>query len=173
VQGGIWERVASYTPTAMVSEFQHGLVRLDVVLIATALIVTGIALAAVWSRLGVAVGRRLRESVALTAVAAAAILACSFASPSWDTSENRGNSFSKADERALAEIRAPLAIEAHLAPEDPRRFDLEHRALSKLRRVMPRLQVRYVSATSIGMVEQTTPHYGEIWYDLGGRRTVS
>jgi ABC-2 type transport system permease protein len=173
VQGGIWERVAGYTPTAMVSEFQHGLVRLDVVLIATALIVTGIALAAVWSRLGVAVGRRLRESVALTAVAAAAILACSFASPSWDTSENRGNSFSKADERALAEIRAPLAIEAHLAPEDPRRFDLEHRALSKLRRVMPRLQIRYVSATSIGMFEQTTPHYGEIWYDLGGRRTVS
>jgi hypothetical protein len=148
-------------------------VRLDVVLIAIALIATGIALAAVWSRLGVAVNRRLRDSVALTAVAAAAIMACSFTTPSWDTSESRGNSFSRADERALADIRAPLAIEAHLAPEDPRRFDLEHRALSKLRRVLPRLQVRYVSATSIGMFEQTTPHYGEIWYDLGGRRTVS
>ena len=35
---------------------------------------------------------------------------------------------------------------------------------------MPRLQVHYVSATSIGLFEQTSPHYGEIWYDLGGRR---
>jgi hypothetical protein len=173
VQGGVWERVAGYTPTAMVSEFQHGLVRLDVVLIATALLAAGLALAAIWSRLGVAAGRRLRESVALGAIAAAAVLACTFAYPSWDTSENRGNSFSEADERALAAIRAPLAIEAHLAPEDPRRFDLEHRALSKLRRVIPRIEVHYVSATSIGMFEQTAPHYGEIWYDLGGRRTVS
>jgi hypothetical protein len=115
----------------------------------------------------------MRESVALAAVATAAILACSFVHGSWDTSENRGNSFSEADERALESIRAPLAIEAHLAPEDPRRFDLEHRALSKLRRAMPRLEVRYVSATSIGMFEQTAPHYGEIWYDLGGRRAVS
>ncbi len=88
-------------------------------------------------------------------------------------SENRGNSFSKADEAALRAIRGPLAIEAHLAPEDPRRFDLEHQALSKLRRVLPRLQVRYVSATSIGLFEQTAPHYGEIFYDLDGRRTVS
>ena len=61
----------------------------------------------------------------------------------------------------------------HLAPEDPRRVDLEHRALSKLRRVMPKLQVQYVSATSIGLFEQTSAGYGEIWYDLGGRRTMS
>ncbi len=32
VNGGVWERAAGYTPTAMVDEFQHGLVRLDVVL---------------------------------------------------------------------------------------------------------------------------------------------
>ena len=34
VHGGVWERAAGYTPTAMVAEFQHGLVRLDVVLVA-------------------------------------------------------------------------------------------------------------------------------------------
>ncbi len=34
VQGGIWERIAGYTPPAMVAQFQHGLIRLDVVLIA-------------------------------------------------------------------------------------------------------------------------------------------
>jgi len=33
--------------------------------------------------------------------------------------------------------------------------------------------VQYVSATSIGLFEQTAPHYGEIWYDLHGKRTMS
>ena len=173
VQGGIWERVAAYTPTAMVAEFQHGLIRLDTVLIALALIAGALGLAAIWSRLGVAITRRASESAALAAAAAAVVLACTFIGTSWDLSENRGNSFPAADEAALRGIRQPLAIEAHLAPEDPRRFDLEHQALSKLRRVLPRLDVRYVSATSIGMFEQTAPHYGEIFYDLAGRRAVS
>ena len=173
VQGGLWERIAGYTPTAMVAEFQHGLVRLDTVLIALALIGGALGLAAIWSRLGVAQARRASESAALTACIAALVLTCTFIGRSWDLSENRGNSFPEADELALRGIRTPLAIEAHLAPEDPRRFDLEHQALSKLRRVLPRLHVRYVSATSIGMFEQTAPHYGEIFYDLAGQRTVS
>lgn len=173
VQGGIWERVAEYTPTAMVAEFQHGLVRLDVVLATVALVLTGLALAGIWLRLGVAVRRRVAESVALSAFATLTIVACTFATISWDTSEARSNSFSEADEDALKQIRTPLRIEAHLAPEDPRRSDLERRALSKLRRVIPTLRVDYVSATSIGIFEQTSAHYGEIWYDLGGHKAMS
>ena len=38
---------------------------------------------------------------------------------------------------------------------------------------MPDVAVRYVSATSIGLFEQANAHYGEIWYDLGGRRAMS
>jgi hypothetical protein len=83
------------------------------------------------------------------------------------------NSFSRSDEQALRQIRQPLYIEAHLAPEDPRRFDLEHRAISKLRRAVPKLRVQYVSSTSIGLFEQSNPHYGEIWYDLGGHKAVN
>jgi ABC-2 type transport system permease protein len=173
VHGGIWERAAGYTPTAMVAEFQHGLIRLDVVLIASALVVAGLALSAIWMRLGVAIGRRLSDSAGLAALATATILACTFVTASWDTSESRANSFPEADEAALEQIHAPLRIEAHLAPEDPRRADLEHRALSKLRRVMPKLQVQYISATSIGLFEQTSQQYGEIWYELGGRKVMS
>jgi len=173
VQGGVWERVAGYTPPALVATFQHGLIRLDVVLVAALLIATGLALAAVWIRTGVAVRRRCRETVAWSAAAAAAIFACTFATPSWDASESRANSLPEPDERALAQLHEPLRIEAHLAPEDPRRADLERKALSKLRRVLPRVEVHYVSATSIGLFEQTRPHYGEIWYELGGRREMS
>jgi hypothetical protein len=173
VQGGVWERIAGYTPPAMIATFQRGLVRLDVVLIASLLIAAGLALAAVWIRTGVAVRRRVRETCAWTAATAAAIFACTFATPSWDASESRANSLPEPDERALAQLHDPLRVEAHLAPEDPRRADLERKALSKLRRVLPRVDVQYVSATSIGLFEQTRPHYGEIWYELGGRREMS
>jgi ABC-2 type transport system permease protein len=173
VHGGVWERAAGYTPTAMVAEFQHGLVRLDIVLVALALIAAGLLLASIWLRIGVPVRRRAYESAAVGALTAAALFACTFVSASWDVSEDRASSFSRADEEALERIREPLRIEAHLAPEDPRRADFERRALSKLRRVMPGVRVHYVSSTSIGLFEQSSAHYGEIWYELGSRRTMS
>ena len=173
VEGGIWERAAQYTPAAMVAEFQHGLLRLDTVLIAVIATALGLALAAIWLRLGVAVKNRVYESAGLAALAAVAIFACTLLRASWDFSESRGNSFPEADERALQKINPPLKIEAHLAPEDPRRIDLEAHALSKLRRILPKLEVRYISATSIGLFEQTSSGYGEIWYQSGGRGIMS
>jgi hypothetical protein len=133
----------------------------------------GLALAAIWMRLGVAVSRRVYESAGVAAIAGVAIFACTFVRANWDFSESRGNSFSEADERALEKISVPVKIEAHLAPEDPRRMDLESHALSKLRRIMPKLEVSYVAATSIGLFEQANPGYGEIWYQAGGRKTMS
>jgi ABC-type transport system involved in multi-copper enzyme maturation permease subunit len=173
VHGGIWERVAGYTPTAMVAEFQHGLVRVDVVLIALILIMTGLSLAAIWLRLGRPVQRRVYESIALGLGATVAILGCTWITRSFDTSENRMNSFPRPYEAALRQIHEPLRIVVHLAPEDPRRSDLDRQAISKLKRIMPNLTVEYVSATSIGLFEQTNEHYGEIWYELGGRKRVS
>jgi len=173
VHGGGWERAAGYTPTAMVAEFQHGLIRLDTALIALAFAAAGLVLAAIWMRLGTPVRRRVHESVALAAATAAVVFACTFVTISWDVSESRGNSFARTDEAALRQLQKPLRMEVHLAPEDPRRFDLETRAIAKLRRTVPSLQVRYVSATSTGLFEQTSAHYGEIWYELAGRKMVS
>jgi ABC-2 type transport system permease protein len=173
IQGGIWERIASYTPPAMVAEFQHGLIRLDAVLIAVALVLFGLGFSAVWLRTGIALRRRAQESVALAALGVLVLIAGSAAGASWDLSENRMNSFSEADEHKLATIREPLGIEVHLAPEDPRRVDLDRRAIAKLRRVMPSVHVRYESSTSIGLFEQTAPHYGEIWYELGGKKAMT
>ena len=173
VQGGVWERLARYTPTAMVAEFQHGLIRLDVVFAAGALISAGLMLAAVWIRLGIPVRRRALESAAVAACTVVALVACMLVTTSWDVSEARANSFARADEAVLRRIQGPLAIEVHLAPEDPRRVDFEHRALAKLRRIRPDVDVRYVSATSIGLFEQTTEGYGEIRYEVAGRSAVS
>jgi ABC-2 type transport system permease protein len=173
VQGGWWERAAGYTPAAMVAEFQHGLVRLSTVLVAVTLILAGLSVAAVWMRLGTPMNRLVYESAGIGVLVAVAIFACTFSTANWDTSESRGNSFPEADEAVLRKIHAPLRIEVHLAQEDPRRLDLERNALSKLRRLMPGVQVEYRSATSIGLFEQTTAGYGEIRYELAGRRTMS
>ena len=173
VQGGWWDRVAGYTPAAMVAGFQHGLLRLDTVLVTLILVISGVALGAIWIRLGVALSRRVLESLGLASLAALGIFLSTFASWSWDASENRYNSFPEADEQALRQIHDPLRIEVHLAPEDPRRVDLEQHALSKLRRVMPRVRIEYQSNTSIGLFEQSSAGYGEIWYSLGERRTMS
>ena len=137
------------------------------------LIATGLLLTAIWIRIGVAQRRRVQESLAVVAIAIVAIAASTFVNVSWDTSENRMNSFSRADEQALRQIRSPLVIEVHLAPEDPRRVDFDRRVVSKLFRVVPNLQERYVSATSIGLFEQSNPQYGEIWYRLNGREAMS
>jgi hypothetical protein len=173
VQGGIWERVAAYTPAAMVADYQHGLVTFDSVLVGTFLVLAGLGFAAIWTRLGIAVKRRIYESAGLAVATAAAIFASTFVHASWDLSEARANSLPESDERALRQIHAPLRIEVHLAQEDPRRADLEHRALSKLRRVKPDVRIDYKASTSIGLFEQTSEHYGEIWYWLGGRSTMS
>jgi ABC-2 type transport system permease protein len=173
IQGGLWESAAQYTPAAMVAQFQHGLIQLDVVALAATLILTGLALAAIWNRIGQTTIRRATESAVLILIAAATIAACTQINANWDTSESRNNSFPESDEQALKQIRSPLTIEVHLAPEDPRRTDLDTRALSKLRRAMPHLQIRYISATSIGLFEQTSPGYGEIWYSLNGKKIMS
>ena len=57
---------------------------------------------------------------------------------SRDVSEDRRNSFPRADEAALRSINAPLHITVYLAAEDPRLVDLERGVLSKLRRTMRR-----------------------------------
>jgi hypothetical protein len=144
-----------------------------VVLIALVLIATGLAIAAVWMKIGESVRQRAVESFAVIGVAAIAMGAASFVHQSFDASENRYNSFSVADEETLERIRKPLAVEIHLAPEDPRRYDFDRNVLSKLRRVVPALSVHYVSSTSTGLFEQTADHYGEIWYQLGDQKAVS
>ena len=118
--------------------------------------------------------RRVCESVALARRRGASLLfACTFVARELGHVREPRAIRSRKRTRRRSAIAAPLRIEAHLAPEDPRRVDLEHRALSKLRRVLPSVAGHYVSATSIGLFEQTAPHYGEIWYELGGRRKMS
>jgi ABC-2 type transport system permease protein len=173
IHGGVWTTVAAYTPSALVASFQHGLVQADIVLIAVTLILTGLGVAALSMRPGVPVARRLRDVAACAAVAAVAIVGATQVRGSWDASESRRNSFPEAEQAALEHVRTPLTVEVHLAPADPRRQELDRQAIAKLRRAMPHVHVVYASRTSTGLFEEADPGYGEVWYDLGGRRVMS
>jgi hypothetical protein len=173
LRGGVWERIATMTPPALVAQFSHGLIRLDVTIVAVTFVACGLAVAAVWSRTGERPLRRIGETSVVMIIAGLTVGASTFVRPTWDMSENRQNSFRRSDEIALRQITAPLHIEAHFALEDGRRTELERMALSKLRRTLSNVSVTFVSQTAVGLHEQNTEHYGEIIYTMNGRQVVS
>ena len=173
IHGGIWDQFAKYTPAAMVATFQRGLLQADIVAIVLVITLAGFAMAAVWIRLGVFVRRRVLETVVIVVVAAMAIVGASRIPGTWDISESRQNSFSIASEEWLAKVTLPIVVEVHLAPQDPRRWQLDRGALGKLRRALPNLQVRYVSRSTTGLYEQHDDDYGALRFTTGDRQNTS
>lgn len=171
-RGGLVQRLASFTPTAMLRGFERGLFRADVALVVLALSLLGFAIAAVWLHIGRSVRARAARTAAAIAVAAIVIAGAAQLRASFDVSENRRNSFSPADVRTLGAIRAPVTVTVFLAAEDPRMNDFESNVLVRLRRAMPRLRVRYPFAGRSGLFDNDD-RYGQIRYDLGAQSATS
>jgi ABC-type transport system involved in multi-copper enzyme maturation permease subunit len=171
-RGGFLQQLASYTPTATLRFFEHGLLRLSIVGAMLAFSVAGFALAGIWLHTGRTWRFRLLRTLTLALILACVIVGANGVRASWDASENRRNSFSGADEAALAQIRQPLRVTVLLSPEDPRLTDFEQNVLRKLRRVLPRLDVDYSSNSRTGLFEKPEDHYGEIWYEMNGQRAM-
>ena len=91
---------------------------------------------------------------------------------SYDVTEDRRHSFSEADEAVLRTLPAPLKIEIHLGADDPRLTDLRHEILDRLERVVPHLSVSYEGSAGTGRLGNADPQYGEIWYEMSGKRTM-
>jgi hypothetical protein len=172
VRGGTAQWLARFTPEAALRVFERGELSaavIGVTLVATSFLigVAAIALHAPEPR------RRLgMRSLLLLVATAVALQLAARQHASADVSEDRRNSFSAADERALRSIDAPIDVEVHLAPEDPRLADLDRSVLRKLLRTRKGVTVRSVSAGGTGMFA-ADPHYGEVWYSVGGRRAMT
>jgi hypothetical protein len=172
VRGGGAQRLAELTPESALRVFERG--ELSVAVVATTLVAT-FALLAI-AATGLAATRSTRRAASLVALllggTAIGLAGTMLLRGSVDLSEDRRNSLPRADERALRAIAAPLDVEVHLAPEDPRLADLEGAVLRKLRRTLPSTSVRYVAGGSTGLFADD-PHYGEVWYTVGSRRAMS
>jgi ABC-2 type transport system permease protein len=172
-RGGWPAAVAAYTPAAALRFFERGLLRLSVVFVVSVMALGGLAIAAIWLHTGRKLGARLLRTAVLMGLIAVAVWLGSLSRASWDASENRRNSFSRADEAALRQIHEPLRITIYLAAEDPRLMDYERGILNKLRRILPRLEVDYSAQSRTGLFEGAEERYGEIWYELGGRKVMN
>lgn len=172
-RGGAIEALAEYTPGAALRVFEHGELRLSTVLVMSILGIAGLALAAICLDEGRTVASRARRALFATGVAALLCVGAGVLRTSRDVSEDRRNSFPRADERALASITAPVTVTIYLAAEDPRLVDLERGVLAKLQRTMRHVSVVYAAKSRSGLFETPGDHYGEIWYDVGGKREMT
>jgi hypothetical protein len=172
-RGGSIAAIAAYTPSAALRVFEHGELRVATVLILIVLGLGGLLVAAAWLQEGERVGRRaLRVAGVLVGIAALCVAAAQIRR-SVDVSEDRRNSVPRADEIALRRIEQPLHVTVYLAAEDPRLTDLERGVLAKLRRTMREVDVTYAATSRSGLFERPNEHYGEVWYELGGRRAMT
>ena len=169
-RGGGLAAAASYTPQAMLRQFERGLLGFGVVAASVLLSIALLAIAAVFLDLRRR-KRVLRAALGVIVIAVAA-LAVTRAAGSVDLSEDRRNSFSRADERLLRGIHAPVTIRVHLAAEDPRANDYERNVLTKLRRTLRDLRVEYPYAGRSALFENDD-RYGTIVYRIGGKEAVS
>jgi hypothetical protein len=172
-RGGAIEEIARYTPSAALRVFEHGELRVSTVLVLCALAIGGLAIAAVWMQEGRPLLRRAASASAVAVIVALASTLFASVRASRDVSEDRRNSFPLADEAALRAIDQPLNITVYLAAEDPRLTDLDRGVLAKLRRVMKHVTVAYAAKGRSGLFEKPNEHYGEVYYELGGRRAMS
>ena len=172
-RGGALQKLASYTPTAALRVFEQGQFSLATVLVTAAIGVAGFALAAVWLHAGRTMRARSLASCATLLVLAVTVTAASRLRPVWDLSENRRNSFSAADEKALARIHQPLRVTVFLSPEDPRLLDLDRNILAKLARILPEVETVHAAHSRSGLFEAGGDHYGEVWYQLGGNKAMT
>ncbi len=173
VQGGWVAALAQFTPDAALRTFEHGDVQLRVIGVSGVVVAAFVLLAITW--LEPARSRRGRFALLAAGVVGAALLVVPAAAlkRAWDVTEDRRNSFSRADERALSTISEPVHVIAYLGPEDPRRTDLDHNVLRKLARVLPHFDVEYAAQTRTGLFEGAGSHYGEVWYEVGGKRELN
>jgi ABC-2 type transport system permease protein len=172
-RGGALQTLASYTPTAALRVFEQGQLRLSTVVVTLAIGIAGFALAAVWLHEGRPIRARLFTALVTLLVFAGTAAAASRLRSAWDLSENRRNSFSAADEAALARIHAPLRVTVFLSPEDPRLMDLDRNILGKLARILPEMDIVYAAHSRSGLFEAPGDRYGEVWYELAGRKSMT
>jgi ABC-2 family transporter len=168
-QPGALAWISRLSLTQTLRSFEQGLLSVGLVLGVLAAICGFSALAAVWLHPGVPLRTKCLRSLACIAVAAVVLAAAAQVRSSFDLSEDRRNSFPIADQSALAELRAPLIITVHLAPEDPRYVDLRRSVLSKLERVLPDLTIRLATPGQSVVGSTSDEAYGEIEYSYGGR----
>ena len=166
---GFLDWLSRLSLTQTLRPFEQGLLSASLVGGMLVAVAAFAALAAVWLPTGVSPRAKLARSLVCVLAAGVVLGATAQLRASLDVSADRRNSFPAADERALRELRAPLIVTVHLAPEDPRYVDLRRNVLAKLERVLPNVTIRLAGERQSVIGRSAEDSYGIVEYDYDGR----
>jgi hypothetical protein len=173
-QSGLLGTLGTLSLTGMLRQFENGLLSTAHVASFLSLALLFFLLTAIWLHPGRSMLFNMGKSFTCTAllciVASSALLAPKY----MDVTENRRHSFNPADTRALKKLSKELTITIHLHPQDSRLLDLERDVLGKLRRTVPKLNIKYPQTESSGLFSATqNDEYGLIQYTYDGQKDQS
>lgn len=168
------QALSQFSLTAGLRQFERGLFGLPQamasLLIGTALVVA----AGIWLSGGRRLADRAGGSIGLVLITAVLLAAATQSGFYRDLSEERRNSFNSADDAALVKMTQGLRITLYLSADDSRLKDIEANVLSKLRRQVSRLDIRYGEAGRVGLFGSSgDDRYGLIVYEYAGKRGES
>lgn len=147
-----WSQELSHiSPTAALREFERGLFSLPQALELFIIGTTLIAAAGAWLTAWRPLRRKIGLGIGMAMLLAALLAAAGQARVYRDLSEDRRNSFSPADEAALARMDKELVITLYLAPDDSRLRELEANMLARLGRSLSHLRIRYANVGKAGL----------------------
>jgi ABC-2 type transport system permease protein len=170
---GILDWLSRLSLTQELRTFEQGLLSASLVAGMLVAVAAFAALAAVWLPTGVPARVKLARALACLLAAGVVLGSSAQLRASLDVAADRRNSFPAAGERALRELRAPLLVTVHLAPEDPRYVDLRRNVLAKLERTLPDVTVRLAGERQSVIGRSDEESYGIVDYDYGGRLASS
>jgi mono/diheme cytochrome c family protein/ABC-type transport system involved in multi-copper enzyme maturation permease subunit len=175
-QAGPVRDVAAFSLTPALRTLERGLLDSSQILVLVISAAVLLSLAAVLLPTGRTLRRRGLVSAGVLVLGAVAIGLALRSGVYVDLSEDRRNSFSPADEQALRQMDQPLLITVHLAPGESRLRDLDRGLLSKLRRVMPNLDIQYADtgrSTGTFGAASSDPKYGLVEFSYSGAHVES
>jgi ABC-2 type transport system permease protein len=172
-QPGLLEWLARLSMTQVLRPFEQGLFGVGLTAGVVAAICGFAVLAGIWLPPGISLRVKLVRSVGCVSAAAMLLLFASRIVNAVDVTEDRRNSFSLADERALARLQGPLVVTVHLATEDPRYVDVRRNVLSKLQRAMPDFTIRLAGGRQLFAAGSTDEDYGQLKFAYGSRSDVT
>jgi ABC-2 type transport system permease protein len=164
-------KLAAYSPTEMVRQFESGIFSMPNVLRLATLAWSLLGIAWCYLHPGTDKRSRILSSAAVVALGLIAFTAAGFCTMYFDASEDKHNSFNPAYERALKKLDQTLTMTVNLSPDDSRLQEMRHNVLAKLQRTVPKLQINYPEVKEQALF--TSPEsddYGLITYEYAGKK---
>lgn len=170
---GFFKSLAGFSLTVFLRAFERGIFSLGTVIGSLLAVLGLLGVAGIWIHPGRSNRFRLRRMLLFIIFTSLAITSIMQINLYQDVTEDRRNSFSRADEAILQSMTEQLFVTVYLAPQDPRLYDLRHSILNKLRRTMPSTKIILKDIGIDKLLIGNDDDYGKIIYRYNKKMAAS